>query len=84
MHKQVFCDKKINSTLASTVAVAAFVGLYSVNNVLGGAINSGDSVSQALPNNKTREYQLNSSSTGNTSSTKNSTNTNKADSTSTK
>ncbi|MCJ7687911.1 MAG: 4Fe-4S binding protein, partial [Clostridiaceae bacterium] len=78
-----FGNTKINSTLASTVAVAAFVGLYSVNNVLGGAINSGDSVSQSLPNNKTKSTSTKSSSKSNTISTKNPSNTNKVDSTST-
>lgn len=65
-----FCDKKINSTLASTVAVAAFVGLYSVNNVLGGTISSGDSVTQALPNNKISSNSANSSSNKRSSNTK--------------
>ena len=76
-----FCDKKINSTIASTVAVAAFVALYSVNNVLGGAINSGDSVTKALPNNKTSSNSTISSSADNTNGTKSSSNTNEANNT---
>lgn len=79
----IFYNKKINSTLVSTVAVATFVGLYSVNNVLGGAMNSRDSVSQALPNNKTKSTSTKSRSTGNLSSTNNLSNTNKAGSVST-
>ena len=58
-----FCDEKINSTLVGTVAVAAFVGLYSVNNVLGNVINNKHSVSQALPNNTTSSTSIKSGST---------------------
>ena len=59
----IFCDKKINSTLASTVAVVAFVGLYSINNALAGVINSSDLASNVLPNNITSSTSTNSSNT---------------------
>ena len=55
----IFLDKQINSTLASTVAVAAFVGLYSINNVLGGVINSNDPISNVSPNNITSSISTN-------------------------
>lgn len=70
-----FNDIEINSTLASTVVVAAFVGLYSINNVLGGVINSGTSVSQVSPSNIT-------SAVAGKNSTKISTSTSKAANTS--
>lgn len=65
-----FNNTKINPALASTVAVAAFVGLYSLNNTLGGVINTRNSVSQALPNNTANTISTNSSSIANKNSTK--------------
>ena len=55
----IFCNEKINSTLVSTVAVAAFVGLYSVNNVLGATLNSSNSKVQVLPNKTISSSSLN-------------------------
>ena len=66
-----FNDIEINSTLAGTIVVAAFVGLYSINNALGGIINTRNPVSQTLPNNTTSNIsaKTNSKSTPTTSKT---------------
>jgi NosR/NirI family transcriptional regulator, nitrous oxide reductase regulator len=68
-----FCDEKINSTIATTAAVAAFVGLYSINSLVGGAINNGNSVVQAATNDTTTSSNS-SIDSNNSTSTVNTTN----------